>query len=151
MDQERTELTDMQCRVKAHLGDKAGDEAACSIGLSCLQGTGPHAAVQNSSSWDWRPRTDVQCSFCSNGQRVSQQRLQVTLTVLGLKSSGTLSDVTTSASNVPRKTPQCWSELMGNCCDAQNYFCSCFVLLLLLAEKYLPILCSILIELMELN
>lgn len=103
MDQERTGMTDMQCRVKAHLEDKAGDQAACNIGLSCLQDTVPDAAVQHSSSWYWRPRSDVQCSLRSNGQRVCQQRPQVTLTVLDLKSSGTLSDMTTSASNVPKK------------------------------------------------
>lgn len=73
----------MQCRVKAQIEDKAGDEAACNIGLSCLQDTGPDAAEQSSSSWDRRPRSNVQCSLCSNGQRVSQpsvsqQRLQVT-------------------------------------------------------------------------
>lgn len=48
MDQERTELTDMQHRVKSHLEDKAEDQAACNIDLSCLQDTGPDAAVQHS-------------------------------------------------------------------------------------------------------
>lgn len=41
--------TDIQHRAKAHLGDKAGDQATYNIGLSCLQDTGPEAAVQHSS------------------------------------------------------------------------------------------------------
>lgn len=67
-----------------------------------------------------------------------------------LKSSGTPSDMTTFASNVPQKNLQCCFKLIKNCCDAQNYFCFCFMLLQLLAEKYRTLLCSILIELLEL-